>query len=111
MTVQSFACKCGCGFATVDAVLLQILEHVRLKYNAPVKITSGCRCPEHNKAVGGSENSQHLQGRAADFTVHNVPAREVYTWLNETYPYRFGMGKYGSWTHIDSRNYKARWEG
>ena len=34
-------------------------------------ITSGYRCEELNKLVGGAQNSQHLQGRAVDFICKN----------------------------------------
>jgi uncharacterized protein YcbK (DUF882 family) len=32
-------------------------------------VLSGCRCEDHNRAVGGVENSQHVYGRAADIYV------------------------------------------
>jgi len=34
----------------------------------PVMIQSGYRCEALNKAVGGSEGSQHIKGEACDFT-------------------------------------------
>ena len=43
------------------------LEHVRLVLGVPVIVTSGYRCPELNDLVGGSANSQHMRGEAADF--------------------------------------------
>lgn len=44
-----------------------LLEGVRLRLGAPIVVSSGYRCPELNKAVGGQPNSQHLTGQAADF--------------------------------------------
>lgn len=35
--------------------------------NVPMRITSGYRCPDLNKAVGGVPDSAHLSGFAADF--------------------------------------------
>jgi zinc D-Ala-D-Ala carboxypeptidase len=47
-----------------------MLEEIRSACgNHPVTISSGYRCPELNKAVGGAANSAHLYGCAADFTI------------------------------------------
>lgn len=44
------------------------LEHVReILGNRPVTISSGYRCRELNKAVGGSKTSDHMDGYAVDF--------------------------------------------
>jgi zinc D-Ala-D-Ala carboxypeptidase len=47
--------------------LMAGLEEVRALLGKPMLITSGYRCPELNRAVGGSKNSAHVQGFAADF--------------------------------------------
>lgn len=56
----------------VDHVLDPIREHVEL----PIVINSGFRCPSLNELVGGKESSQHLIGRAADFTILGMAVRE-----------------------------------
>lgn len=43
-----------------------LLEPLREKSGYPVHITSGYRCPELNKLVGGAPDSQHMAGEAAD---------------------------------------------
>jgi uncharacterized protein YcbK (DUF882 family) len=43
-----------------------MLEELRAALGRPVVITSGYRCPEHNKAVGGVPRSPHMLGRAVD---------------------------------------------
>lgn len=106
---DEFACKCGCGMDTVDAELLSILDDIRFRFNAPVIINSANRCPEHNKAVGGSSNSQHLKGRAADIVVANVHSADVYEYLDLRYS-QCGLGIYDSFVHVDSRGTKARWD-
>ncbi|MEM5403762.1 D-Ala-D-Ala carboxypeptidase family metallohydrolase [Paraburkholderia unamae] len=48
--------------------LAEVLERVRtLLRGRPMLITSGYRTPEVNRLVGGALNSDHVQGRAADF--------------------------------------------
>ena len=50
-------------------VAAELLEPIRAAFDAPVRIHSGYRCPELNRAVGGSPTSQHQAGQAADFDV------------------------------------------
>lgn len=106
---SEFACRCGCGFDTVDGELLEILKTLREHFNAPVKIQSGARCATHNKNVGGADNSQHVYGRAADIAVSGIAPSAVYAYLVSTYPHSYGVGLYNSWVHIDTRKQKARW--
>ena len=64
-----FKCPCGKCDGYGDGIassLLVTLQNLRDKYGA-VKITSGYRCTSHNKEVGGSTNSKHTKGQAADF--------------------------------------------
>ena len=44
----------------------EILQPIRSKYGKVIYVTSGFRCKELNKAVGGASTSQHLRGEAAD---------------------------------------------
>lgn len=115
---HEFACK-GCAdakpCARMDVQLLparslvRALEIVRTHYNAPVTVNSGYRCPEYNQAVGGSSRSQHLQARAADITVAGVDPAAVYEWIDSWH--RGGLGKYETFTHIDTRTAYTRWKG
>lgn len=47
----------------------RILDPLREAWGKPITVTSGYRCPELNKAVGGAATSQHMQGCAADLDV------------------------------------------
>ena len=107
---SEFKCRCGeCEFDTVDAQLIAVLQGVRDYFGSPVNINSACRCKHHNAAVGGGKKSQHLYGRAADITVTGVPATEVQRYLIGLHPDSLGIGCYLNFTHIDTRNEKARW--
>lgn len=108
---SEFACQCGCGFDTVDVDLIASLEFIRDYYGKPVYINSGCRCPEHNRFIGGADNSQHLYGRAADFVVDGIHADEVAELLLDAYDGEFGIGRYVGRTHLDTRSDgPARWD-
>ncbi len=108
---REFSCRCGCGADTVDVGLIAILDEVRQHFNAPVTVTSGMRCPDHNRAVGGSSRSQHILGRAADIQVKGVDPSDVFDFVRERYPSGMGFGRYPSFTHIDSRSKTSRWVG
>lgn len=45
-----------------------VLDPLREIYGKPITVNSGYRCPELNKAVGGSKTSDHVKGFAADIT-------------------------------------------
>ena len=115
---SEFACKCGCGFATADNELIEVLEMVRASFKMPVTINSGCRCLEHNEKVQKLNNvdyvpysskTKHMQGIAADIVVEGVEANVVYEFLCNYQPSRYGIGNYVKFTHIDVRPTKARW--
>ena len=107
---REFKCQCSnnCGFDTVDKQLIDYLEAIRTHFGRPVHITSACRCPAHNEAVGGSKNSLHLQGRAADIQVKETDPIEV-QYFAQGLVLHGGVGSYKGFTHIDSRGHAARW--
>lgn len=53
----------------INLLVDNVLDPIRDKFCAPVIITSGYRCPQVNKLVGGANNSQHMSGCAADFHI------------------------------------------
>lgn len=53
----------------INLLVDNVLDPVRDMVNAPIIITSGYRCPQVNRLVGGVGNSQHMSGCAADFHI------------------------------------------
>lgn len=107
---SEFACECGCGFDTVDFMLVTVLQDIRDHFNAPIKISSGNRCKEENKNTkGAAKNSEHMKGKAADIKAIGVSPSAIYSYLNEKYPSKFGIGLYYNRVHIDVRKERARW--
>ena len=52
----------------------KILDPLREAYGKPIIVTSGFRCEELNKVVGGSKKSHHRTGQAADIrTLEDTP--------------------------------------
>ena len=53
------------------ALCTEVLQPLRDHLGRPVVVSSGYRCKDLNKKVGGVENSQHLKGEAADIKVRD----------------------------------------
>ena len=66
-----FACPC-CGENKINSEVVKRMNKALLFFQemfwggVAVKITSGYRCPKHNKEEGGADHSLHMQGLAAD---------------------------------------------
>jgi uncharacterized protein YcbK (DUF882 family) len=78
-SAHEFRCKCGrCDYDRPTPALLDALEAFRARVGRPVVVSSGLRCPAHNKAVGGAADSKHVTGQAADVRVPGLTLREAY---------------------------------
>jgi uncharacterized protein YcbK (DUF882 family) len=102
-TRREFACRCGCGFDTVDTELLAWLVALRRELRAPVVIRSGCRCASHNREVNGAPHSRHLIGRAADIVSPAASPAELAARLDQIARGRGGIIEYPGFVHLDSR--------
>lgn len=101
---EEFACKCGCGFDTVDIETYYCMVRLRKHFGRPLIINSACRCEEHNALIGGARNSYHLKARAVDFFIIGVSLVSTYTYLCNKYPGKYGMKLYSSFIHFDTRH-------
>lgn len=68
---SEFRCLCGCGQVAISPGLIQTLEAIREYAGYPINVESGFRCPTQNAAAGGSAQSAHLTGEAADFRIRS----------------------------------------
>ena len=53
----------------LHALVDNVLDPLREAWGGPIRVNSGYRCPKLNRLVGGTPNSQHQRGEAADITV------------------------------------------
>lgn len=60
----------------LTALVDNVLDPLRSIYGKPITVNSGYRCPELNKAVGGSATSDHVKGFAADITAGSKEENE-----------------------------------
>jgi hypothetical protein len=54
------------GRKAIEELVKRTLQPLRMAYGRPIRISSGYRCRELNKLVGGKPSSQHVKGEAAD---------------------------------------------
>lgn len=111
---SEFKCKCGkCGGFPVEPSeeLVLLLEKIRKYFGKPVIVNSGIRCATHNRNVGGASLSQHLKGTAADIVVKGITSERVAKYAETLLPKSGGIGRYKTFTHVDVRSTKARWNG
>jgi uncharacterized protein YcbK (DUF882 family) len=117
---SEFECKSG------EEMPLEVLENVKLLaiqlqkirdyVGAPIRINSAYRSEAHNEAIGGVKTSQHILGKAADITIDTFTPDEVVSIIENMLTnemlggfYIGGLGSYNTFTHIDIRDKKARW--
>lgn len=114
--VSEFACHGNgcCSTVMVDDKLVTYLQKIRDHFGKSITITSGYRCPVHNKNVGGATGSRHAKGHAADIVVQGVAPAEVAKYAESIGVLGIGLyetAKDGHFVHIDTRDYKSFWYG
>lgn len=105
-----FASRDGADKVLVDDGLVTLLEKIREAAGGAVVINSGYRSPAHNAAVGGVSSSQHVYGRAADIVVDGASSLLVGQIAEYYLDRRGGIGVYQTFTHVDTRAIRSRWD-
>lgn len=107
--VREFKCNDGSEEVLIDRKLVALLQDIRDHFGAPVHINSAYRTSSYNKKVGGSTNSYHVKGKAADIWVEGVSPEEVAAFA-ESLGVK-GIGLYSTFVHVDTRTAKFYWKG
>lgn len=101
---EEFRCQCrNKGKPSCDGwphalqpLLVQLADRARAHFDQPITVISGLRCPEHNQAVGGVADSQHMYGEAADIYVWNTDPDRVLQWFRNQPEVRYAYRIPGS---------------
>lgn len=64
-------------YMNLEKLVDNLLDPIRERFATPVIITSGYRCERLNELVKGVEDSQHREGKAADFYFAGFTAKEM----------------------------------
>ena len=108
-SVAEFACHDGSDTILIDTMLAYYLQKIREHFGKSVTINSAYRTPAYNASIGGASESQHMEGRAADIVISGVTPQAVATYANALG--MGGIGIYKTFTHVDTRAVRARWNG
>ena len=111
---SEFACK-HCGQLPTGGMnkdLVTVLDKLREKLGEPVVVSSGYRCPTHNRNIGGASQSYHMKGMAADiyinsdnYSTHQLAQMALDCGADTAVAYP-SQG----FVHVDMRGYRAEWE-
>jgi uncharacterized protein YcbK (DUF882 family) len=111
-TEAEFACK-HCNKCEMDQAFINRLNKLREAYGAPLKVSSGYRCPQHpvEARKGATAPGMHTTGKAVDFAVEKEQAHKLLGLA-------FGMGfngigvqqkGTGRFIHLDDRAVPTIW--
>lgn len=82
------------------ALVENILDPLRELCDYPIVVSSGYRCPNLNKIIGGSPTSQHPLGEAADITCPALGTKRLFD-IARTSNLPFDQLIFeGTWVHI-----------
>lgn len=105
--LEEFACPC-CSKVSADYRLVMGLQELRAAVNKSIIIVSAFRCENQNITVGGTKNSVHMIGLAADIIVPEVAPIELLR-LAEGSRWFNGFGLANRTIHVDARSYREYW--
>lgn len=92
--------------ANLERLVEKVLDPLREKYGKPITVNSGYRCPELNKAVGGSKTSDHMKGFSADITASNKKENAtLFQIIKDKFDFdqliwEKGNSEYPDWIHV-----------
>ena len=92
----------------LKAIAERVFQPLRDAFGCPIYVSSGYRCPELNRAIGGAKRSQHMEGRALDLDADvygGCTNSEIFRWIlnNVTFDqlvWEFGDDDNPDWVHV-----------
>ena len=91
------------ALTNIEYLVQKLLQPLRDMYGKPIRITSGYRSVEVNKAVGGSPTSQHTKGQAVDIVADDN--KVLFDLIKSNFEFdqliwEYGTDKQPSWVHV-----------
>lgn len=100
--------------ANLKIIAENLFEPIRAHFRVPIRISSGYRSVALNRAIGGSQTSQHSSGEALDIDMdgnpHGVTNKQIFDFIREKLDFdqviaEFPINGNPSWVHV---TYKAK---
>ena len=103
---EEFRCRCGgkyCnGFpAEPNQNLVELVDDIRHKAGRPGIPSSGLRCKTWNALQGGVANSDHMEGKALDFSIEGMSGSQLLAIAQADSRTRYAYIIDGGWVHVD----------
>ena len=92
----------------LTAIADHIFQPIRDHFGVPIGVSSGFRCRDLNKAIGGSKYSQHMIGEALDIDADmygKVTNADIFNYIKKNLHWdqmiwEFGDDNEPNWVHI-----------
>ena len=85
----------------------KVFQPIRDHFGVPINISSGYRSKELNKAIGGSQTSQHSKGQAMDIDMDGsgISNKQIFDWIKSNLEFdqliwEFGTKANPDWVHV-----------
>jgi len=104
LPVDLFTLETEPEMGTPFLMLFKYFHDIRKAWGRPIPVSSGYRCPERNKAEGGTPYSVHLFGLALDLDFEDVKEVSKAALMIKQIASRLRVGIYkekGTFIHID----------
>ena len=87
---------------------IEVFDKVREHFGKPIGIISGFRSVELNNRIGGSKNSQHMEGKAIDIDgdlLGGVSNKDIFEYIKNNCTFdqliwEFGSENAPDWVHV-----------
>ena len=91
------------ALTNIEFLVKNLLQPLRNVFGKPIRITSGYRSAEVNKAVGGSKNSQHTKGEAVDIVSNDNKC--LFDLIKNNFDFdqliwEYGTDEQPAWVHV-----------
>ena len=89
-------------------VAINVFQPLRDAFGCPIYVSSGYRSADLNRAIGGSNRSQHVEGRALDLDADvfgRCTNAQIFNWIKENVEFdqliwEFGDEDNPDWVHV-----------